>query len=63
MANQACSLESSEYQSAPTRSKVVKMKRAGTKAMLQKTMQSTQFDGLKVLTKEAIIQAMKDRQQ
>ena len=30
VANQPCSLESSEYQSAPTRSKVVKMKRAGT---------------------------------
>ena len=45
------------------RSKVVKMKRNSIRMTLQRAMQQTQFDGLKVLSKESILHASKDRKE
>jgi len=41
--------------------KVVKMKKHSIKASLSRALQSTQFDGLNVLTKDAILQVLAER--
>lgn len=60
LASGSHSLENSDMHPSG-RSKVVKMKRNSIRMTLQRAMQQTQYDGLKVLSKESILHASKER--